>query len=58
MMAELAWPDGATPSIAVWEGSGAEMLVSEGGGECRSGLVRAVFLEGRPGCWRIDVVPF
>jgi hypothetical protein len=33
MMAELAWPDGATPSIVVEEGSGAEVLVSEGGGE-------------------------
>jgi hypothetical protein len=29
-MAELAWPDLATASNAVGEGSGAEMLVSEG----------------------------
>ena len=38
---------------AVREGSGAEVLVSEGG--VGGGLVRAVFLAG----WRIiDVVPF
>lgn len=36
-MAELAWPDGATASNAVGEGSGAEMLVSEGGGESVGG---------------------
>jgi hypothetical protein len=49
-MAELAWPYGATALDAVGEDSGAEILVSEGGRrECRWGLVRAVFLEGRPG---------
>ena len=31
-MAELAWPDEASPSNTVGEGSGAEVLVSEGGG--------------------------
>ena len=59
-MAELAWPDGITASNAVGVaegdtgGRGGAEGVSVGIGE--SG---AVFLEGRPGCWRIiDVVPF
>jgi hypothetical protein len=32
MMAELAWPDLATASNEVGEGSGAEVLASERGG--------------------------
>jgi hypothetical protein len=36
-MAELAWPYGATALDAVGEDSGAEILVSEGGGESVGG---------------------
>ena len=55
-MAEFAWPDGATPSNAIWEGSGAEVLVSEGLERMSVGIGESGVSRGAAG--RIDVVPF